>query len=131
MRNRGEVKVDLNPISLYCHTRYGYLPVERLTRTTDKLTLQAADAFSLGLIILELLLGESLFAETHSAAKHIQHLFSLFGSGSMMFLESELKLVGLWPSASIVAKNQRHSLLSFLYKKAPKYHKINQARPRD
>lgn len=122
MSNRGEVKLDLTPSSIGCHKNLGYAPVEKLVQTTEShYSPLAADAFSVGLILLELLLGESLFAETLSAAQQVETFFNLFGTSSMLSYETELRRAGLWPSATVEAKHQRHSLLSFLYRKAPKY----------
>ncbi len=120
MSNRGEVKVDLTPCTNVRRT-FGYSPVEKLVSTTESYSPKAADAFSLGLIILELLIGESLFAESRSAAQQIENLFSLFGSSCMLSFEPELRRAKLWPSTTVEAKHQRHSLISFLYRKAPKY----------
>lgn len=120
MSNRGEVKVDLTPCTHASRT-FGYSPVEKLVSTTEIYSPKAADTFSLGIIMLELLLGESLFAENRSAAQQIETLFGLFGSTSMLSFEPELRRAKLWPTSAYEAKHQRHSLLSFLYRKAPKY----------
>lgn len=121
MSNRGEVKLDLTPGSIGCYKNIGYVSVEKLLQITETHSPLAADAFSVGLILLELLLGESLFAETRSAAQQVDMFFNLFGTSSMLPYQAELRRAGLWPSAAVEAKHQRHSLLSFLFRKAPKY----------
>lgn len=76
--------------------------------------------FSLGLIILELVLGESIFEESKTASQHIEVLLSVFGPSILEPFETQLKQAGLYPLQWTLAKFGRNTLSHFLFKKVPK-----------
>jgi len=79
-----------------------------------------SDVWSLGLVFLELLLGESIFSHSRNLKEHIEVLYSIFGQALSRF-EGPLKSAGLWPSSSFTNKHSKSSLQGFLYKRLHKY----------
>lgn len=101
-------------------TNFEYFPPEKLIGGEIRCTPLSADMFSLGLIFLELVLGESLFDESRTVAQHIEVLLSIFGPSIITPFESQLKLTGLYPPQWAILKYGKNTLSHFLFKKVPK-----------
>lgn len=129
LNNQGTIKVE-DPFnaclakriaSNSSHSDHGfrYQSLELLLNLTPSTPLKN-DVWSLGLIFLELLLGESLFARLTSPKHLVETLFALFGR-EMLGFEGALKKRRLWPSNGVISRFAKGNLRAYLYKKAPKY----------
>ena len=98
-----------------------YLSVERMLETGLDSNPLASDMFSLGLIILEIVLEENIFDGLKSASQQIELLLSIFGHSIIAPFEKQLKSVGFWPSQQSISKHSKSSLGQFIYKRSPKY----------
>jgi serine/threonine protein kinase len=97
---------------------YRYQPIEKVLGLPLANPLKS-DVWSLGLVFLELVLGESLFSHSRSLKAHVEVLYSLFGPALARF-EGPLKSAGLWPAPSFTSKHAKCSVQGYLYKRLHK-----------
>lgn len=102
---------------------FRYQPLEKVLGLPRAHPLKS-DVWSLGLVFLELLLGEALFSQSRGPKEHVEVLYSLFGPALGRF-EAPLKSAGLWPAPSFTAKHAKSSLQGYLYKRLHKYARLS------
>lgn len=126
LNNEGEVQIEgwfnahlIHHVAGSLTRAFRFQSIEKTLGATCLNPLKS-DVWSLGLIYLELLLGEPVFSNSRSLKQHVETLFTIFG-GAMSRFESLLKNKGLWPGDGFISKHGRSSLEGFLFKRLPRY----------
>ena len=97
-----------------------YWSIENILGVDPRCSPLSSDVFSLGLIFLELILGECIFDGQRTSAQHVDLLLAVFGPSIILPFESQLKAQGLWPAQSSLVKNAKSTLGHFLFRRMPK-----------